>query len=79
MSFQVFLGITRAGGDNGGSEVLYAIVGTQSTGEEPVAIGNGKGVVASDTIGGQTTCHTFAPYADVFAGIADDGGVAGCS
>ena len=73
---QVLLGVARRCRHHAGADVLHAVVGSQSAGEQPVAVAHGERVVAGDAVGRQTAGHALAPHADVLAGVAYDGGVA---
>ena len=66
-----------AGGsrNHGRTDHLYAVMRTQAAGEQAVAVGDGKDVIAADAEGGQAAGHALTPHADVLAGVAHDGGV----
>ena len=72
---QVLLGIASRGRNNTGTNMLHAVVGAESAGEQAVTIADGEGVVAGDAVGRQTAGHALAPHANVLAGVAHDGGV----
>ena len=75
----MLLGIARRGRQHSRAHALDSIMDAEAACEKSVAVGDAEHVVTGDAISGEATCHTFAPYLDILAGITDDGRVAGGS
>ena len=73
------LGESAADRNNGATEIFRAVVEAETTGEQPVAIGDVHFVARPPAAGSNRARHQPGPETDVAARIADHSRFSGCA